>query len=169
MGHFLIQRESIFDDLIESSVGFQDVDKFDFIKDIIVNTDVLERDCADFMDPNLEFNITAPIYELCHESLLKIIWIAKYGPNCFLPEFWTFFIRKYNGKCYKCDNRAQLRYPKSCNYCDSDIRQFYYHDDGIIFEELVNDDNNYCSSCRKALFDIVDVYQFNHSICRCDY
>lgn len=169
MGYFSIEQKSIFDTLIEA-VGLQDVDKFDYVKDIIVNTDLLEKDCADFMDPEFSYNIsTLPIYEWCHEELLRIIWMTKYRIDCFLPEFWIFFNIQYKGKCYKCDYRAQLYDPESCKICNAEAGRLYYHDDRDMLEKFVNDNKNYCISCRTALYNIVDVYNFNGSICGCDY
>nr|QBI90308.1 hypothetical protein [Trichoplusia ni single nucleopolyhedrovirus] len=169
MGHYSFDRKSIFDSLIEAD-DFDDVEKFDFIKSVIVNTDLLENDCAGFMDSELSFIVPTPVYELCHEELLTIIWMAKYAKSCFLPEVWICYVREYDGKCFKCVGRARLHNSCSCIYCVAEIGQFYRHDDIDKFAELVNNDKNYCSSCRMALYEIEDVYHFDYSRTGiCDY
>lgn len=142
MGLDLKAPQSKFYTMIED--GRENVNIFDYVMKIITKTDLLKNDTADFMCE--EPVLLTPVYKLCHEELLMLMWNTKYAESAFLPEKWRAVMVS---RCNFCDTLGLQRSEDTFRH-----HEVHDYDDVNKLWLLVFDRSNYCEMCRHALYDI---------------
>nr|AUF82036.1 hypothetical protein [Cryptophlebia leucotreta granulovirus] len=140
MGAYTLYNRPWFNTLTE-------LESFETIFNIIVNSDALQNDNAQFMLEPPE--MTLPLHELCQAELHMLMWYIKYSKEEFLPQKWYFLFFINDARtCYECSNDVPDFHVSSQTYDNEDVEELKL--------ELFNI-NNYCVKCKRALFDIFDM------------